>query len=179
MSSFYRATSDSRLTVDGPWLFRSHQPQDLDALFALDLVCFEPSFRFTRRSMRRFAEAGNARVVIAECHDGMIAGFCILHVERAGDGLVGYIVTLDVAPEHRRKGLAHRLMQAVERQAVAAGCSSLVLHVHTCNAAAIRFYERIGFNAIGLEESFYGPKLDAAVWTKSLGVPISLRSSAS
>jgi len=42
-------------------------------MVALDDVCFEASFRFSRSSMRRFAEAKKARVVVAE-EDGELAG---------------------------------------------------------------------------------------------------------
>ncbi len=148
---------------------RGYRADDLDALYGLDVVCFETPFRFSRAAMRRFAEDRRALVVIAE-HAGGVVGFCIVHVERVRNQSVGYIVTLDVAPEHRRKGLAQRLMTEAERQAGEAGCSQVALHVYTGNEAALRFYAGIGFHAVGVERGFYGTGLDAQVWRK----PISL-----
>ena len=58
---------------------RGYQADDLDAMHALDVVCFERPFRFTRGAMRRFAEAKKARVVVAEEGDALV-GFVILHV---------------------------------------------------------------------------------------------------
>jgi ribosomal-protein-alanine N-acetyltransferase len=146
---------------------RGYRPDDLEALYALDVVCFEPPFRFTRSAMRRFATAANARVVIAESQ-GVLPGFCIVHIERVRGSRIGYIVTLDVAPEHRRQGLAQTLIAEAERYSAQANCDALALHVFAGNEAAIRFYARIGFTYIGLEEDFYGRGLAAEVWRKDI-----------
>jgi ribosomal-protein-alanine N-acetyltransferase len=136
-------------------------------MHALDMACFERPFRFTRGAMRRFAEAAKALVVMAE-EDDTLAGFVVMHLERTGDERVGYIVTLDVAAEHRRKGIARALMREAERQAVAAGCSMMALHVFVGNAAAMRFYERVGFNRSHRSRGFYGGGLDAFVYHRAL-----------
>lgn len=146
---------------------RSYRAQDLDAIYALDRVCFEPQFRFSRSAMRRFAQAHRARVIIAE-EGGTLAGFGILHIEGAERSRAGYIVTLDVDPRYRRLGLGGRLMAAMEEQAQAAGCGLLVLHVFTGNAAAIRFYENRGFSRLHVVPDFYGEHLDAWVYRKPL-----------
>src|SRR5579875_2907581 len=94
---------------------RGYQPVDLDQLFALDELCFEPVFRFSRSTIRRFAEARRARLIIAEA-DEHIVGFCIAHLEQAPGGCEGYIVTLDVHPGWRRQGMARLLMLNCEAQ---------------------------------------------------------------
>lgn len=146
---------------------RAYKPADLDAMHALDVVCFARPFRFSRSAMKRFAEANKARVVIAEI-DGTLAGFCILHIEPAADARAGYIVTLDVAPSHRRTGIARAIMQEVERQAIDAGCALIMLHVFTANAEAIAFYERLGFDVSHREADFYGAGRAALVYVKRL-----------
>jgi ribosomal protein S18 acetylase RimI-like enzyme len=118
--------------------------------------------------MRRFSESKKARVVIAE-EGEVLAGFGILHVERGEHGPAGYIVTLDVDPGYRGRGLARRLMAAMQGLAEAAGCTAMVLHVFTGNDAAIRFYERNGFSRSYLVRAFYGPDLDAWVCHRWLG----------
>ena len=101
---------------------------------------------------------------------GKLLGFCITHIERAGGTGAGYVVTLDVAPAARRKGLARRLMHAAEQQAVAAGCRLLALHVFSGNTAAIAFYEYLGFTRSHCERGFYGKGLDALVYLKELAM---------
>jgi len=139
-------------------------------MVALDDLCFEPPFRFSRASMKSFAEAKNACVVVAESGDDLaeLAGFCILHVERSRRKMIGYIVTLDVSAGYRRQGLATELMEAAERLALADGCKSLALHVYTENAAAIAFYQRLGFAYSHTVGSFYAEGLDALVFLKPL-----------
>jgi len=142
---------------------RGYRADDLDAMYALDVVCFEPHFRFTRSTMRRFAEAKKARVAIAESNAELV-GFAILHIE----GNVGYVVTLDVAMAWRHQGIANLLMEEMERAAQADGCTVILLHVHTENKSAIRFYERRGYVFVETDEGFYGPGIDASVYSKHL-----------
>jgi ribosomal-protein-alanine N-acetyltransferase len=146
---------------------RTYRVDDLDAMHALDVMCFEKPFRFSRGAMHRFAEAAKARVAIAEDEDALV-GFVILHVEDVEAERVGYIVTLDVSPERRRRGVAGRLIQEAERLAQNEGCTALVLHVFTGNEPAIRFYASHGFARSHREEEFYGPSMDAWVFHKQL-----------
>ena len=148
---------------------REYNSSDLDTIFALDEVCFAPPFRFSERAMRQFAEARNALTVIAEDDATReIAGFCIAHVERARKGLVAYVVTLDVAPEYRRHGLARQMMQSIEQQALDTECDAVELHVSVENEGAIAFYEREGYERSRTVKSFYGLGRHAYVYRKAL-----------
>jgi len=150
------------VSVDGVVL-REYRAGDLEAMYALDLVCFEPVFRFSRRAMRRFAEAAGAVTVVAEA-EGDLAGFAIVQME----GEVGYVVTLDVAPAWRRRGLARRLMEDAEARVRAAGGVGMELHVFVRNVGAVLFYEGIGYGRIGRVEGFYARGMDALVYAKRL-----------
>jgi ribosomal-protein-alanine N-acetyltransferase len=79
---------------------------------------------------------------------------------------VGYVVTLDVAPAWRRRGLADRLMTEVEDKVRAAGAAGMALHVFTGNLGAVRFYEAIGYERVGMAQGFYGRGLDGLVYRK-------------
>jgi ribosomal-protein-alanine N-acetyltransferase len=148
-------------------VLRDYRPSDLEAMFQLDEACFAVEFRFDRESMRAFAEARNALVVMAEEPGSELAGFVIAHIEPVAMGRRGYIVTLDVAESHRRQGLAERLLREVEMRAAAAGALWMELHVYTGNEAAIRFYERLGYERIGVRRRFYGAAgLDAFVYRR-------------
>jgi ribosomal-protein-alanine N-acetyltransferase len=157
------------LTTGDGIVLRDYRPSDLDAMFHLDEVCFTEEFRFDRDSMLAFAEAANAVVVVAEQTSGELAGFVIAHVERSAMKLRGYVVTLDVAENRRRQGLAERLMREVEARIEAAGAQSMELHVFTGNEGAIRFYERLGYVRIARRQRFYGAAgLDAFVYRKEI-----------
>jgi ribosomal-protein-alanine N-acetyltransferase len=142
---------------------REYRTGDWEAMYALDLICFETPFRFSRQTMRKSAEAPEAIAVLAEV-EGRLAGFCVAHI----DERVAYVVTLDVAPEWRRMGLAARLMAAAEARARSRGAQSMALHVFTGNTGAIRFYETLSYEQVGVAERFYGRQLDAFVYVKRL-----------
>ena len=156
-----------------PLLLRAYQAQDLDALQALDAVCFSPIFRFSRSAMRRFAEAGNAVVRVAYEQsnadaEACLAGFCIVHMERARAQTAGYVVTLDVDPRYRGQGLARRLMGALEDLARERGAVAMTLHVAVANEPAIRLYEGFGYLRASVERHFYAEGGDAFFYRKPL-----------
>jgi len=145
-------------------VLRGYLKGDLEAMFRLDEVCFASQFRFTREMMRHSAEASVARVVVAE-KDKELIGFCIAHVEQEN---MGYVVTLDVDPSYRRNGVARLLMKCLEAECRDAGCLSMWLHAYTENSAAIRFYERMGYRFLHIDEDFYGEGSDARVYIRAL-----------
>ena len=148
---------------------REYSAGDLKTIYALDVVCFAPPFRFSERAMREFAEAPNALTVVTEDETtGEIAGFCIAHVERARKGLAAYVVTLDVAPHFRRHGLARQMLRRIEEQAMEAECDEMQLHVSVENESAIRFYEREEFERSHIVKNFYGLWRHAYVYRKPL-----------
>lgn len=148
---------------------RDYRPGDANAMYALDLECFEAPFRFSSRAMRQFAEEPGAIVLLAEIRAGekaapKLAAFAIAHME----GQTAYIVTLDVAAPYRHKGLAGRLMEQTEARARAAGAREVALHVYTGNAGAIAFYESRGYDRMRVAENFYARGVHGLVYRKKL-----------
>lgn len=118
--------------------------------------------------MRRFAEAKDAITLVAEDDALGIAGFVIVHLEAAQGGCRGYVVTLDVAPEFRRLGLAGQLMDEVERQVGLRGADRVELHAFSGNEAGIAFYETRGYTRVETRRGYYGVGIDAYVYRKTL-----------
>ncbi|GAC1424558.1 MAG: ribosomal protein S18-alanine N-acetyltransferase [Acidobacteriaceae bacterium] len=142
---------------------REYRPDDLRAMYRLDVECFEPPFRFSRRTMQGFAEAESAVTVLADV-EGELAGFGIAEVAEGE----GYVVTVDVGAAWRRKGLGRRLMEQLEKKVKAGGGEVMWLHVFAGNAQAIRLYEGSGYVRMGVAEGFYGRALDALMYEKRL-----------
>ena len=55
----------------GEVMLREYRAGDAEAMYALDVQCFEPVFQFSRRAMRYFAEARRAVTVLAEGGGGV------------------------------------------------------------------------------------------------------------
>ena len=79
-------------------------------------------------------------LLVAEI-DGALVGAVI-----AGwDGVRGWIYHLAVAPAHRRRGIATRLMRGAEAALRALGCSKINLQVRATNQGVVAFYRALGY----------------------------------
>ena len=147
-----------------------YRPGDYEAMHSLDLRCFEPAFQFDLATMKQMAEDTSAIVVVAErfaTHE--MTGFVILHLLRSDTRKDAYVVTLDVAPEERRAGIATLVLTHAEQQARVAGAHRVALHVAVDNKPAIQFYERQKYVKAGVAKSFYREAgLDAFIYAKQL-----------
>ena len=147
---------------------RPGTPADVDAMYALDLLCFVEPFRFEWSLMRRLACHPGAIVTVAG-PEKALAGFAIAKLRRQRTGVSAYLDTLDVHPVHRRGGLGRRLMEETERRCLGAGAGQVSLHVWTENRAAIAFYEGLEYRHRGSVAGYYGEAGDAWVYRKRLG----------
>jgi ribosomal protein S18 acetylase RimI-like enzyme len=73
--------------------------------------------------------------------DGAVAGT----VMGAYDGHRGWIYSLAVRPEVRRRGIGTALMRHVERELARLGCPKVNLQVLASNVATVAFYRKLGY----------------------------------
>ncbi len=79
----------------------------------------------------------------------------------------GYVTNIGVLPEHRKKGIGQRLLEALIEYSKENKLSFLSLEVRVSNLAAISLYEKNGFKKIGVRKNFYSnPKEDALIMTR-------------
>ena len=151
---------------------RPYEERDLEALYALDVLCFEPRFRFSKGMMRQVVSEPNAVVRLAcECREGGsegVLGFCVVNLEDDDGKSLGYVATLDVDPLSRGRGVGKALMIASEAIVAAEGLPSMSLHVYVGNYAAIHLYERLGYSRERRELDFYGAGFDSWLYRKQL-----------
>ncbi|MGA9667908.1 MAG: N-acetyltransferase [Terracidiphilus sp.] len=147
--------------------YRLYKPEDFAALYAIEQVCFQPPFRFSRAYIRQLVSSADAATWIAE-EEGRMAGFAIVEWEPDVDGTIAYIQTLEVAPEQRGGGVGAKLLGRIEGSAREAGADRIWLHADAENFGAIRLYERHGYRLNGREEDYYARGRAALVYLKSL-----------
>ena len=151
--------------------YRLYAPADFPSLYAVEELCFELPFRFSRSTMRQLIASPNARTWIAE--DGPepkieLIGFSIVEWRAGLSESVAYIQTLEVHPEFRERGIGAELLVRAEESARAAGAHIIALHVDIENVAAISLYESRGYARRGKEEHYYARHRGAFVYAKSL-----------
>jgi ribosomal-protein-alanine N-acetyltransferase len=145
---------------------RSCQSNDLAGLYQLDQVCFTRRIAYSKAELSYFLTNPRCSCWIAEEGESKLAGFVI--VERAGRNgrLTGHIVTLDVDPAERRRGVGTLLMQTAEEMMKLEGARVMSLEVAEDNSAARGFYQRLGFITTGRISKFYAGRIDAEVMEK-------------
>lgn len=147
--------------------YRLYSPEDFEDLYAVEQVCFQPPFRFGRGYMHRLVRRTATATWLAE-EGGRMAGFAIVEMAKSAGEMAGYIVTLEVLPEFRRRGAGRELLRLVEQSARDAHVRTLWLHVDVTNSGAIRLYEAHGFHGEGRVENFYAARRAALVYKKKL-----------
>jgi len=83
--------------------------------------------------------------------DGRVAGYALASV--AADE--GEILNLAVDPEARRRGLGHRLLEAMLAMFRREGVAAVYLEVRPSNAEALRLYQAAGFRSMSTRRAYY------------------------
>jgi ribosomal-protein-alanine N-acetyltransferase len=148
-------------------LYRLYQPADFAALYALEELCFQPPFRFSRTYMRRLVESPNGATWIAQ-DNAELVGFAIVEWLREGRPRAAYIPTIEVRPGRRGEGIGAELLRRIEDSASAASAESIWLHVDAENDTAIHLYESCDYHRKGREEHFYARNRAAFAYRKIL-----------
>ena len=104
--------------------------------------------------------------MIAESR-GELAGFAIGYPDSPD---LARVVTLDVAPSCRRRGLGEKLLDALLARLAASGARRVLLEVDVRNSGAIAFYRKLGFAQSGRLPSYYGRGLDAFEMRRKIAV---------
>jgi [ribosomal protein S18]-alanine N-acetyltransferase len=145
---------------------RSFQMRDLAGLHQLDQVCFPREIAYSRAELQYFLTHPKCSCWIAEQPDDKLAGFVIFERSKRHGRRAGHIVTLDIDPEERRRGLGTLLMHTAEEQMRQEGAGVLSLEVAENNPAAQQFYRSLGFVTRGRIAKYYGGMVDAEVMEK-------------
>ena len=99
-----------------------------------------PAGRDSRESLVRELAWGAAQFLVAE-DEGVVVGAVL----GTHDGRKGWVNRLVVAPEHRGRGLARRLVHDVEEALAARGFEIVACLIETPNTGSMRFFEKLGY----------------------------------
>jgi [ribosomal protein S18]-alanine N-acetyltransferase len=80
-----------------------------------------------------------------------------------------HVMNIAVAPEFRRRGIATTLLERLFEVTAADPRRGYTLEVRVSNAAAIRLYEQVGFQARGVRRGYYTDNREDALimWRES------------
>lgn len=133
--------------------------EDIETVDLLEHTSFsEP---WPRSAFLEIVDKKDAHYYVAvDSESGNICGGCAMFfILGEGD-----ITNVAVFPEYQNQGIATKLLEYVIADGREKGLKEFTLEVRVSNAAAIRAYEKVGFEEEGIRPGFYShPKEDALI----------------
>jgi ribosomal-protein-alanine N-acetyltransferase len=126
----------------------------LDQFYEIEKQCFERE-AFSKQQIAYLLTDYNA-IGLAARINNEIAGFVIGRIDVGRNVTSGHILTLDVLPPYRRKGIAQRLLLEIETVFKERGIKECRLEVREGNVAASNLYQKFGYKKVGKLEKYYG-----------------------
>jgi ribosomal-protein-alanine acetyltransferase len=137
----------------------------LDECWRLDQRCFIDGEAYSRETFDYLLTAPESVSYRAVTSGGIMVGFVIGLVE---PDHTGHVTTVGVAPEHRRRKLAKRLMAQVEDGFKKRNVRLVRLEVRALNTAAQKLYESLGYSITQRLPKYYSNGGDGLLMLKSL-----------
>ncbi len=126
----------------------------LERVCQIEKQCFEQD-AFTKQQLACLITDCNTIGLTAEIN-GEIVGFVIARINIRRAITFGHILTVNVAPAYRRKGIAQKLLQKIEILFKERGINECRLEVRETNIAALNLYKKSGYTKAGRLEKYYG-----------------------
>lgn len=127
---------------------------DLDRLCEIELRCFETE-AFTKQQIAYLLTDSNSVILVSRVK-GEIVGFIIGKTYMDKKPATGQILTIDVSPNQRRKGIGERLLQEIEKTFKDRGVKMCDLEARENNIVALSLYHKFGYKRVGRLENYYG-----------------------
>ena len=137
----------------------------LDEVWRLDQRCFVDGEAYSRDTFEYLLTAPECVSYRVVLEDGAMVGFIVGLVEPSA---TGHITTLGVAPEHRRRHIARRMMEKMEAGFLTRGCTSVRLEVRTVNLGAQKLYSQLGYTMTQRLPKYYSNGGDGLLMVKSI-----------
>jgi ribosomal-protein-alanine acetyltransferase len=134
-------------------------------LLRLNLRCFTDGDSYTKHTLNYLLNEPTTLSYRAVTPTGELVAFAFLMINTNG---AAHLTTIGVAPEHRRRGLALRLLEHVEHALKAKSVSTIMLEVRVGNRAAQELYRRLGYNVVQRIARYYNNGEDCYLMMKSV-----------
>jgi len=140
--------------------------KQLKEVLKLNLRCFKAGENYTRYTFSYLLDEPNSLSYRVATPSGQMVAFVFIMTNKE-DG-AGHITTIGVAPEHRRRGLAGKLLMHAEEALKHRGIGIVMLEVRVSNLAAQNLYKHFGYAIVQRLNSYYNNGEDGFLMIKSL-----------
>lgn len=149
----------------GPYLIRRCEATDLPTVVDINLLTLPEHYSdyFFESMLRELPES----FIVAELYNKVV-GYIMCKIEfgfsnfrKLGFVKKGHVVSVAVLNEHRNQGLGKALMLEGINGVIARKTDEIYLEVRVSNEAAVRMYERLGFQIKSRLRAYYRDGEDA------------------
>ena len=144
--------------------YREASVLDIPVLVSLDRKYF-PHTAWPTEQFRAEIGKPTRYFLIGESSEEIIAYAGAFLPNAGGEG---DIMTIAVAPEYRRKGIAKELIARLESWAKARGAIAMMLEVDVSNKEAVALYTSLGYESLNIRKNYYGYGRDAQIMRRGL-----------
>ena len=137
----------------------------IDECWRLDQRCFVDGEAYSRDTFEYLLTSPESVAFRAVTPDGLMVGFIVGLVEPQE---TGHITTLGVAPEHRRRRIAERMLLRVEESFRRRHVRTIRLEVRSVNSGAQILYRTLGYTVTQRLPRYYSNGGDGLLMIKSI-----------
>ena len=159
------AAASHRSPAEASYDVRPLTAAQLDECWRLDLRCFIDGEAYSRETFEYLLTSPDSVSYRAVTPDGAMVGFIVGLVEPDS---TGHITTLGVAPEHRRRRLANRMLLKAEDGFRRRNVRIVRLEVRSVNLGAQDLYRKLGYTVTQRLPRYYSNGGDGLLMIKSL-----------
>ncbi len=124
---------------------------DLTQLEELDTKCFPASVRYNRYALDYYISLPNSFGLVDKIENRVIGFIIVTFINNS----TANIVTIDVDPLYRRKGIGSNLIEIVKRILITQNIKKITLQVSMDNKIAVNFYRKHGFKITQKLPNYY------------------------
>lgn len=139
--------------------------KQIQEVLKLNLRCFKAGENYTKYTFSYLLNESNTlsyRIITPT--EQMVAFIFVM----TNDDGTGHITTVGVAPEHRRRGLANKLLRHTEEALRKRNANTVMLEVRVSNLAAQNLYREFGYAIVQRLNNYYNNGEDGFLMVKSL-----------
>ena len=139
--------------------------KNLKEVSVLNQRCFRKGENYTKHTFAYLLSEPRTLSYRVTASDEKLVGFIFITVT---EDATGHITTIGVAPEHRRRGLAQKLLDHAEEALKKRKINTIFLEVRVDNLPAQNLYRRLGYAVVQRLPKYYNNGCDGFLMVKSL-----------
>lgn len=137
----------------------------LSEVLRLNIRCFRNGDNYTKYTFDYLLREPRTLSYRTTTEAGEMAGFAFVMVN---DNNAAHLTTIGVAPEHRRRGIARRLLTHIEDALRVREVGTIMLEVRVANTAARNLYRTLGYVIVQRIGRYYSNGEDCFLMMKAI-----------